>query len=103
MCGPASGADGPWPCRRLYRRDGARGSQNAVYYNKISGYRARARAFIQSVGRISISISIKLASRLIVDAIIPPSQLREELINRFAVYASKHVTNPRKRHGVMPV
>jgi hypothetical protein len=29
--------------------------------------------------------------------------LREELISRFAVYASKHVTNPRKRHGVMPV
>jgi len=29
--------------------------------------------------------------------------LRVELINRFAAYASKHVTNPRKRHGVMPV
>jgi hypothetical protein len=29
--------------------------------------------------------------------------LREELISRLAVYTSKHVTNPRKRHGVMPV
>jgi acetyl-CoA carboxylase carboxyltransferase component len=85
---------------------GPEAAVNAVYYNKITELQGEEREHFIRERREEYRRDIdlyKLASRLIVDAIIPPSRLRGELINRFAVYASKHVTTPRKRHGVMPV
>jgi acetyl-CoA carboxylase carboxyltransferase component len=45
----------------------------------------------------------KLAANLVVDAVIEPEDLREELIRRFRMYASR--TEPRvdRKHGVPPV
>jgi acetyl-CoA carboxylase carboxyltransferase component len=107
MCGPAYGADATLALPTAYIAVmGPEAAVNAVYYNRISELQGEERELFIRERREEYRRDIdlyKLASRLIVDAIIPPSRLREELINRFAVYASKHVTNPRKRHGVMPV
>jgi acetyl-CoA carboxylase carboxyltransferase component len=107
MCGPAYGADATLALPTAYIAVmGPEAAVNAVYYNKITELQGEEREHFIRERREEYRRDIdlyKLASRLIVDAIIPPSRLREELINRFAVYASKHVTNPRKRHGVMPV
>jgi acetyl-CoA carboxylase carboxyltransferase component len=107
MCGPAYGADATLALPTAYIAVmGPEAAVNAVYYNKIMELQGEEREHFIRERREEYRRDIdlyKLASRLIVDAIIPPSRLREELINRFAVYASKHVTNPRKRHGVMPV
>jgi acetyl-CoA carboxylase carboxyltransferase component len=107
MCGPAYGTDATLALPTAYIAVmGPEAAVNAVYYNKISELQGEERESFIRERREEYRRDIdlyKLASRLIVDAIIPPFRLREELINRFAVYASKHVTNPRKRHGVMPV
>jgi methylmalonyl-CoA decarboxylase subunit alpha len=107
MCGPAYGADATLALPTAYIAVmGPEAAVNAVYYNKITELQGEEREHFVRERREEYSRDIdlyKLASRLIVDAIIPPSRLREELINRFAAYTSKHVTNPRKRHGVMPV
>ena len=107
MCGPAYGTDATLalPTANIAVM-GPEAAVNAVYYNKIMELQGEEREHFVRERREEYRRDIdlyKLASRLIVDAIIPPSQLREELICRFAAYASKHVTNPRKRHGVMPV
>jgi methylmalonyl-CoA decarboxylase subunit alpha len=107
MCGPAYGTDATLalPTANIAVM-GPEAAVNAVYYNKIVELPDEERErFIQDRRdeyRQDIDL-YKLASRLIVDAIVPPSRLREELISRFAAYASKQVLNPRKRHGVMPV
>jgi acetyl-CoA carboxylase carboxyltransferase component len=107
MCGPAYGTDATLALPTAYIAVmGPEAAVNAVYYNKITELQGEEREHFIRERREEYRRDIdlyKLASHLIVDAIIPPSRLREELINRFAVYASKHVTNPRKRHGVMPV
>jgi acetyl-CoA carboxylase carboxyltransferase component len=107
MCGPAYGADATLALPTAYIAVmGPEAAVNAVYYNKIMELQGEERDHFVHERREEYRRDIdlyKLASRLIVDAIIPPCRLREELISRFAAYASKHVTNPRKRHGVMPV
>jgi methylmalonyl-CoA decarboxylase subunit alpha len=107
MCGPAYGADATLALPTAYIAVmGPEAAVNAVYYNKITELQGEEREHFIHQRREEYRRDIdlyKLASRLIVDAIIPPSRLREELISRFAAYASKCVTNPRKRHGVMPV
>jgi acetyl-CoA carboxylase carboxyltransferase component len=107
MCGPAYGTDATLALPTAYIAVmGPEAAVNAVYYNKINELNGEERErFIQERReeyRRDINL-YKLASRLVVDAIIPPSRLRAELINRFEAYASKQVATPRKRHGVMPV
>ena len=46
---------------------------------------------------------MKLASELVVDAVIPGEKLRAELAARFALYADKSEARPRKKHMVPPV
>jgi methylmalonyl-CoA decarboxylase subunit alpha len=107
MCGPAYGTDATLALPTAYIAVmGPEAAVNAVYYNKIAELQGEERERFVRERREEYRRDIdlyKLASRLIVDAIVPPSGLREELITRFAAYASKHVTNPSKRHGVMPV
>jgi acetyl-CoA carboxylase carboxyltransferase component len=107
MCGPAYGADATLALPTAYIAVmGPEAAVNAVYYNKIMELQGEERDHFVRERRDEYRRDIdlyKLASQLIVDAIIPPSRLREELVSRFAAYASKQVTNPRKRHGVMPV
>ena len=46
---------------------------------------------------------MKLASELVVDAIIPSSELRAEVDRRFARYEDKLEARPKKKHLVPPV
>jgi acetyl-CoA carboxylase carboxyltransferase component len=107
MCGPAYGTDATLALPTAYIAVmGPEAAVNAVYYHKIAELQGGEREDFIRERREEYRRDIdlyKLASHLVVDAVIPPSRLREELINRFAAYASKRVTNPRKRHGVMPV
>ncbi len=107
MCGPAYGADVTLALPTAYIAVmGPEAAVNAVYYNKIMELQGEERDRFVRERREEYREDIdvyKLASRLIVDAIVSPSRLREELITRFEAYASKQAAPSPKRHGVMPV
>ncbi|WP_289890503.1 acyl-CoA carboxylase subunit beta [Virgibacillus pantothenticus] len=85
---------------------GPEAAVNAVYANKIQDMSEEERpAFIkekQEEYKENIDI-YRLASEMVVDAIIDPENLREELKTRFAIYDSKNVTFTERKHGVYPV
>jgi acetyl-CoA carboxylase carboxyltransferase component len=80
---------------------------NAVYYNQLQAIddpEERAARTEQLRREYAEDIDIlHLASELVVDAVIQPSDLRAELITRFARAASKHREWPDKRNPVTPV
>jgi acetyl-CoA carboxylase carboxyltransferase component len=84
---------------------GPEAAVNAVYYNKIMAMPEEERAAtIQSLReeyRSDVDI-FKLASELIVDAVVNPGELRDELIDRYSAYESKELRQHRRKHGVMP-
>jgi acetyl-CoA carboxylase carboxyltransferase component len=79
---------------------------NAVYYNKIQDVAEADRAAyvkaLQDEYRDDIDI-FRLASELIVDAVVPPAELRAELVRRFAVYRSRRRADVSRHHPVAPV
>jgi len=79
---------------------------NAVYYNKIQELDESERdAYVRQLQdeyREDIDI-FRLASELIVDAVVPADELRAELIRRFAVYATRQRDNPSRHRPVTPV
>ena len=79
---------------------------NAVYYNKIQDTpEADRAAFVKRLRdeyRDDIDI-FRLASELIVDAVVPPDELRVELVNRFAAYRSRRRADVARHHPVPPV
>jgi acetyl-CoA carboxylase carboxyltransferase component len=86
---------------------GAEAAVNAVYANKIAAIadedeRAAYIAARRQEYEVDIDI-VRLASELVVDAIIQPEELRDELTRRFATYRSKDRSFSRRRHGVTPV
>src|SRR5690242_7294380 len=85
---------------------GAEAAVNAVYANKIAALPAEERdayvAQLRAEYEQDIDI-VRLASELVVDAVIPPHQLRAELIARFAAAVGKDREFSRRRHGVSPV
>jgi len=86
---------------------GPEAAVNAVYSNKIQAIEdpQERQAFIMEKRREyqeDIDIYL-LASNLIVDGIIPPSDLRSELISRFEVYSSKRQVFSDRKHPVYPV
>ena len=85
---------------------GPEAAVNAVYYNKIQELpEAERDAYVrhlQDEYRGDIDI-FRLASELIVDAIVPPNELRAELVRRFAAYASRQRNDARRHHPVFPV
>ena len=80
---------------------------NAVYYNKIQEI-ADAGERVEYVFRrreeyeTDIDI-LRLAADLVIDAIVEPENLRDELIARLAAAQSKDRTFSHRRHGVPPV
>lgn len=79
---------------------------NAVYANKIAALtEAEQPAFIaQKREEYQKNIDIyRLASEMVVDAVIPAEALREELIQRFDIYVSKKVSFSERKHPVYPV
>jgi methylmalonyl-CoA decarboxylase subunit alpha len=86
---------------------GAEAAVNAVYANKIAAIadeteRAAFVAAKRDEYERDIDI-VRLASELVVDAIVEPGELRAELIRRFAAARGKDRHFSRRRHGVTPV
>lgn len=86
---------------------GAEAAVNAVYANKIAAIddedeRARFVAGLREEYEEDIDI-LRLASDLVIDAIVQPEELRAELIARLAAASSKNRDRPAKRHSVPPV
>jgi methylmalonyl-CoA decarboxylase subunit alpha len=86
---------------------GAEAAVNAVYANKIAaiGDPAEREAFVAAKrAEYDTDIDIvRLASELVVDAIVEPEDLRAELIARYAAARGKDRHFSRRRHGVTPV
>ena len=86
---------------------GPQAAVNAVYANKIAAIaddaeraefvRARREAYEQDID------VLRLASELVVDAVVEPEDLRAELVARVAAAGGKDRAFSRRRHGVTPV
>ncbi|MFD2925689.1 acyl-CoA carboxylase subunit beta [Halobacillus naozhouensis] len=85
---------------------GPEAAVNAVYANKIAELDEADRpAFIkekQEEYKENIDI-YRLASELVVDDIVQPDRLRDDLSLRFEAYSNKNVTFTERKHGVYPV
>jgi len=80
---------------------------NAVYANQLAAIedpaeREKRAEQLRSEYAEDVDL-LHLASELVVDAVVAPERLREELIARFALYAGKRREWPAKRHGLPPV
>jgi acetyl-CoA carboxylase carboxyltransferase component len=86
---------------------GAEAAVNAVHYNRIMAIEDEAErdAYVQKLrDEYNADIDIvRLASELVVDAIVEPEDLRTELVRRFAANRTKDRAFSRRRHGVTPV
>lgn len=85
---------------------GPEAAVNAVYANKISELPNEERdAFIEEKReeyRQGIDI-YKLASEMVIDGIIEPNNLRDELVKRFEIYMSKYQVFSDRKHPIYPV
>ena len=108
MCGPAFEPD---CCLALPSASiavmGPQAAVNAVFYNKIQEVPAGPErdAFVAKLRdeyREDVDL-MRLANELVVDAVIAPSSLREEVARRFARYASKRGPRVARKHLVPPV
>ncbi len=108
MCGPAFEPDA---CIALPTASiavmGPSAAVNAVYYNKIQEVPEGPErdAFVQKLRdeyREDVDLQ-KLASELVVDALVPFEDLRSEVVRRFTLAAGKREPRPRKKHLVPPV
>jgi acetyl-CoA carboxylase carboxyltransferase component len=85
---------------------GPEAAVNAVFYNKLMQVEPEERPELVQKLREEYREDIdiyKLASELIVDAMVDPANLRKELIFRFRHYESKDPMMPRRKHGVVPM
>ncbi|ARU62279.1 carboxylase [Tumebacillus avium] len=85
---------------------GPEAAVNAVYANKIADLPEEERAAFIEAKREEYRQDIdiyKLASEMIIDAIVDPNELRNELIKRFELYSSKYAPFTDRKHPVYPV
>jgi acetyl-CoA carboxylase carboxyltransferase component len=108
MCGPAFDPDA---CLALPSAQiavmGPEPAVNAVFYNKIQAIedpdeRAEYVAARRAEYERDVDL-VHLAAELVVDAVVQPEHLRDELVARFALAAGRVREDPNKRHGVPPV
>ena len=108
MCGPAFE---PEACIALPPASiavmGPSAAVNAVYYNKLQGVEEgpEREALVNKLReeyKQDIDLT-KLASELVVDAVVPFDRFREAVANRLQAAARKHRPRPEKRHLVPPV
>jgi len=86
---------------------GPQAAINAVYHNQLSAIdddsqRARRTEELRREYAEDIDI-LHLASELVVDAVVAPDDLREELVRRFAQATLRQRSWPAKRNPIMPV
>ncbi len=86
---------------------GPEAAVNAVYANKIAEIddidereRFVAERRIEYEQDVDL---LRLASELVIDAVVEPEDLRDELVNRLAMASTKDRTFSDRRHGVPPV
>jgi len=86
---------------------GAEAAVNAVHYNRIQAIddEGERTAYVEKLrDEYNADIDIvRLASELVVDAIVEPEDLRHELVRRLASCRNKDRGFSRRRHGVTPV
>lgn len=84
---------------------GPKAAVNAVYRRKIEDIddlEERQQYIERKREEYREDIDIrKLASEMVVDELIPPRDLRPELINRFSMYQDKEKHRPERKHGTM--
>ena len=108
MCGPAFDPDA---CLALPSASiavmGAEPAVNAVFYNKIQAIEdpdERAAFVAEQRAEYEQNVDlVHLAAELVVDAVIQPEDLRDELVHRFALAATRRREVFDRRHGVPPV
>ncbi len=85
---------------------GPEAAVNAVYYNQIQalpeGERAATVQRLRDEYAAEVDIE-KLASELVVDAVVAPEHLRDEIAARLRTARGRRDTPPRKRRSVTPV
>jgi acetyl-CoA carboxylase carboxyltransferase component len=85
---------------------GPEAAVNAVYYNKLQGLsdaeRSAEEAKLRQEYREDIDIE-RLASELVVDAVVPPEALRDEVAARLRAARGRRDRPPAKRRSVTPV
>jgi methylmalonyl-CoA decarboxylase subunit alpha len=86
---------------------GAEAAVNAVYYNKLAAItdpaaRDEETARLRAAYDEDIDV-LRLAGELVVDDVVQPEDLREQLIRRFAAARGKDRSFSWRRHGVTPV
>ncbi len=108
MCGPAFEPD---ECIALPSASiavmGPNAAVNAVYFNKIQAVpegpdRDALVTRLRDEYRADVDL-VKLASEMVIDAVIPTGDLRREVARRFERYADKTEERPRKKHLVPPM
>ncbi|MFB6093632.1 MAG: acyl-CoA carboxylase subunit beta [Halanaeroarchaeum sp.] len=78
---------------------------NAVYANKLDQYddeetRREVEAELREEYREDIDAH-RMASEVVIDELVPPSDLREELVHRFDVYEDVEKDRPEKKHATI--
>ncbi|WP_458188986.1 acyl-CoA carboxylase subunit beta [Haladaptatus sp. NG-WS-4] len=78
---------------------------NAVYANKLNAIeddeeRAQREQELREEYREDIDVH-RMASEMVIDDIVPPSTLREELVQRYEFYADLEKDLPDKKHGTI--
>jgi len=86
---------------------GPEAAVNAVYYNKLQAMPEAERAAevekLRAEYREDVDIE-RLASELVIDAIVPPETLRDELVGRLRLLAERPPDPaPPKRRSVVPM
>ena len=79
---------------------------NAVYYNRIEALEGEERDAFVADKRAEYEEDVdllRLAAEGVIDAVIEPGDLRDELILRFTIAAQKDRRFSERRHGVPPV
>ncbi len=108
MCGPGFAPDA---CLALPGAQiavmGPDAAVNAVFYNRIQATPEAERpalvAKLRDDYRADIELEL-LGSELVVDDVVPPEQLRSELLRRFAYYRARpEDALPAKKRGIRPV
>jgi methylmalonyl-CoA decarboxylase subunit alpha len=108
MCGPAFDPDA---CLALPTAQiavmGPEPAVNAVFYNKIQAIddpdeRAAFVADKRAEYETDVNL-VHLAAELVVDAVVEPENLRDELVTRFGLVRTRTREDFARRHGVPPV
>jgi len=85
---------------------GPEAAVNAVYANKIAELpkEEQAKFVDEKQAEYKDDIDVyRLASEMVIDDVIDPNKMRDELAKRFEVYEAKQVTFTERKHGVYPV